>query len=288
MAAEASTSPLDAREAERVHRLLTDAATAVERRDVNEGWAAFGAARRVTFVTYSCDELLSLADVLRGETSKKLVGWRKDAATSLLTISKDKSSASPSPPSPSPPSPPPLANLQDAQRMLDERASNIYRQLEMLESALGFVVLALAVLLAAMFAVVDGDWIGELNGTALGNTRRLAAVMLLGALGSMLSLALTRLAPDDRPIPEIVQSGIIDFLRPVLGAASAVALVLVIESGIQSAIDPDGLQIYVWAVLAGFSELLLRRTLNSVSASAQSATSPTTPPDTDDSNGDAT
>ena len=172
--------------------------------------------------------------------------------------------------------------------MLDERASNIYRQLEMLESALGFVVLALAALLAAMFAVVDGDWIGELNGTALGNTRRLAAVMLLGALGSMLSLALTRLAPNDRPIPEIVQSGIIDFLRPVLGAASAVALVLVIESGIQSAIDPDGLQIYVWAVLAGFSELLLRRTLNSVSASAQTATSPTTPPDTDDSNGDAT
>ena len=103
-----------------------------------------------------------------------------------------------------------------------------------------------------------------------------------------LCAALTRLAPNDRPIPEIVQSGIIDFLRPVLGAASAVALVLVIESGIQSAIDPDGLQIYVWAVLAGFSELLLRRTLNSVSASAQTATSPTTPPDTDDSNGDAT
>jgi len=245
-----------------VFDLLLDAVERLERRNVNEGWASFNDARRTSYSGADADRRRVLGASVRAEATAKLTGWRQNAALEIL----GKPSAEP----------PTVAQLREAQAHLDEQSSNVFRRIDLYSSVLRYVLVGLAVLLAVMFVVVDRTWLPALEGTSLDNVRSLTGIVLLGALGSFLSVALTRANPHEENLPAMIQSRLVDVLRPVVGAASAVAFVLFIESGMQSALESDGSKIYVWALLAGFSERLLRRTLESAAASASA-----TPPSTD-------
>jgi hypothetical protein len=109
----------------------------------------------------------------------------------------------------------------------------------------------------------------------MGDGAAVGGVAVLGALGSLLSLALSRVRSAEERLPQMIEGWLVALMRPVLGAASAIALVVVLESGIQSLVETDGSRIHVWAITAGFSERLLRRTLASVAESARAAPSTT-------------
>lgn len=248
--------------------LLADAVRSRDAYDVNEGYDFFNAAKRANYATLeSEDERAAVATRIKAEAEEKLSGWRLKTVRELLepesntqgTVKHAQRSV-----------PPTIKALQHAQQMLDENSSNVYRRLDLYGRALTFVFVVLVVILTAMYVVVDRGWLEFLSGTTLGSTGGYLGVVVLGALGSMLSVALTRLRPQRARLPELFESRLVDWLRPGIGAASAVALVLVIQSGIQGAVRGEGAQIYVWALAAGFSERLLRRTLSSLVESAQS------------------
>ena len=155
----------------------------------------------------------------------------------------------------------------------------MFRRLDIYGSVLTFVLAGLTITLAGFCLVVYKHWLPEVQGTPLGTVRSTTGIMLLGAMGSFLSVALTRLTNLKQKLPEMIQGRLVDLLRPVVGAASAVAIVLVIDSGLQGAVQSEGSKIYVWALVAGFSERLLRRTLNALADSVKDTPSPTTKTD---------
>jgi hypothetical protein len=208
----------------------------------------------------------NLSIVMREEVTNKLHGWRGMAALKLLEGGEQNV-------------PPELDALRRAQAQLDENSGNVFRRLDIYGSVLTFVLVGLSVTLAGFCLAVDNHWLPELQGTPLGTVRSTIGIMLLGALGSFLSVALTRVTNRKQKLPEMIQGRLVDILRPVVGAASAVAIVLVIDSGLQGAVQSEDSKIYVWALVAGFSERLLRRTLNTLADSVKDAPSPTTKTD---------
>lgn len=254
---------LDRDDSTAIRALLNEAVAALHAGALNVGYDALHAAQRVSFVALeSAEERAALAARIEAESSANLSGWRLSAVA--LNQGSEQGE------------PPPIAALQQAQRLLDEETSNIYRRLDAYGRTLGFVFRALVVLLVAMYIVVDRRSLEFLSETTLATNEGYLGVVVLGALGALLSVALTRLRAPGNRLPEMFESRLVDGLRPVVGAASAVALVLVVESGIVTVIGAEGAQIYVWALVAGFSERLLRRTLHSL---AHSVASPPSAPD---------
>lgn len=247
--------------------LLEDATNRLRRRDGNGGWDALNAARRVAFGKFEHDDAAraNLSIVMRAEVDNKLVGWRKDAALRLLPVD--------------PPMAPNVDALRRAQAQLDENSANVFRRIDIFGSVLTFVLVGLVVVLAGLLLAVQQDWLPELEGTALETVTGMAAVMLLGALGSFLSVALTQITNEPQKLPAVIQGRLVDLLRPLIGAASAVAVVVIMSSGLEAAVESDGSKIYVWAIVAGFSERLLRRTLNALADSVEESPSPTTKTD---------
>ena len=259
LASELERVALDPHDSTAIRALLHEAVAALRAGELNVGYDALHAAQRVSLANQdSADERAALAARIEAEASANLSDWRLLAVAALLQPRENGG-------------PPPIADLLQSQRLLDEQTSNTYRQLDVYGRTLGFVLAALVVLLVAMYFVVDGSWLEFLSETTLATSEGYLGVVVLGALGAMLSVALTRLRASGHRLPEMFESRLVDGLRPAIGAASAVALVLVVESGIVTVISADGAQIYVWALVAGFSERLLRRTLHSL---AQSVASP--------------
>ena len=248
--------------------LLSDATKRLKGRDANGGWDALNAARRVGLATISDDEEArkNLSIVMREEIANKLDGWRRAAALKLLDGDKENQ-------------PPQLDALRRAQAQLDENSGNVFRRLDIFGSVLTFVLAGITITLAGFCLAVYKHWLPDLRGTALGTVRSTTGIMLLGALGSLLSVALTRVTNRKQKLPEMIQGRLVDLLRPVVGAASAVAFVLVIDSGLQGAVQSEGSKVYVWALVAGFSERLLRKSLDTLAQSVKDAPSPTTKPD---------
>ena len=244
----------DPNETVAARQYLVQARAAAEQFDTGSGWAAFQAARRVMLRGTDADRIVRAASV-RAEADKKLSGWRSEAVSDLLRDPKG--------------SPPTWEAIRQAQFQIDESSSNLYRRLDLFASRIGYVVVILVVLLALSVAVVESGSLPYLEGTSLDSLGSLLGIMLLGAIGSILSVALTRVRGSGRPVPQLIESNFVDVLRPVLGAASAVVLVLVLEAGLQTTIDTSGSKVYVWAIVAGFSERLLRRTLESVAQLAE-------------------
>jgi hypothetical protein len=271
---ESTVAKLAPNDMAQVQALLCEATTRLKGRDANGGWDALNAASRVTIATISDDVKArkNLSIVMRAEVTNKLDDWRKVAALELLDGGGQDT-------------PPEIDALRRAQAQLDEHSANVFRRLDIYGSVLTFVLAGLTITLAGFCFAVYKQWLPELRGTRLGTVRSTTGIMLLGALGSFLSVALTRVTNRKQKLPEMIQGRLVDLLRPVIGAASGVAMVLIIDSGLESAVQSEGSKIYVWALVAGFSERLLRRTLNSLADSVKDAPSPTTKTDAKNANG---
>lgn len=221
----------------------------VQAKDVDSGWTAFNAARREALLTASEPELAAHATGLLAASAAKLSGWRAATVAQLLTTD---------PESPAAIDPHTVAH---AQQLVDEHNDNRYRQVAVHSRSLRFLACLVIGLLGVFGVVVGFDWLTSLEGTALDGLGSYAGIVALGCIGALLSVFTSRISgPDENPIADMAQRST-GYVRPLLGGLSAVVVVLVLESGVQTVVNFTGPGVYVGAVLAGFSERLIGRTL---------------------------
>jgi len=216
--------------------LLNNADEALKGGDVDAGWRFLHAAERAEVLNYTPDELEVFVVAVRNEASRKLTGWRGAAAAELL--------------GPTGASTPSAANVQEAMRLLHEHSDNVYHKIQLLRGQLRVLGLILALSLVAFELVMAfmGATIGVLD------WREGLKVMIAGALGGALSGVRSLGERSDRKIPEWLYDWPITALRPLLGAAAATGLALIIQSGVVKFADGNVVALLAAAFLAGFSE----------------------------------
>ena len=244
-------------------RLIEAARAAVKRGDLDAGWGAIHGAERLRVFGMDDTELLTRAASLKAETQTKLKGWRLRATKSLFAPLKLADWLKAKPP------------LEEADRVLlrqavaealeilNEHSDNLYhrlhlvgRQLIFLVAACGFIVVA-ALWGASFFAPADSDlgW------------NCLAAVALAGALGGVVSAMYQLSRVGEVKIPDALLHGLITSGRPLVGAASALFVYVVMQSGLIGLIDAASVSLEAGLVLgfvAGFSEQFVLSTVAKV------------------------
>lgn len=232
--------------------------------ELEAAWVTLKACGRSLLAFRSRTELLSQARALRREAAAKLSGWRSEAVDDLLEpiigagdpdgddgdeIAQD--------------------DLVDAVTMahylIDGQADNGYHKYRMLRKNVVRFCLFVVGALCGLIVVVASGWARSLDGSPLAGWRALVTVMALGALGAVLSAGLDLRRSDQQQlrIPEIRIYYTLMWMRPFVGAAGAVTVIVLLHSGLGDIItlNPDG-QAAV-AIAAGFTERLVTRTVAS-------------------------
>jgi hypothetical protein len=154
--------------------------------------------------------------------------------------------------------------LYEATLTRDEGFQNQYRRIEKLREHLVFLSSALAlsvlgILLMALFLPVSLDQQLPFGGRILGY------VGLFGALGGSISAirSVTRSATRSR-IPEQIVQGSIVFVRPLFGAAAALAAFTFLRSGVLTVQANNDAALLAVSFVAGFTERLVASAVSSV------------------------
>jgi len=146
------------------------------------------------------------------------------------------------------------ALLYEAARIRDESHQNRYRKVERLQWQLIVLSLALLFVVAGIFILAATLPIrfGQTQGFG---GRILAYVGLFGALGGCLSAiqSLSKGATGLR-IPEQLAMGAITFVRPLFGAAAAMAVFAFLESGLLTVQQNTNAAVLATSFVAGFTE----------------------------------
>lgn len=235
---------------------LAEARAALEDGNLQAAWPPCHQAQRFLYTTLSAEQLGDRAKVLRREAEEKLKNWRKGAVLDLI----GRDVQQPKRPSP--------GTLVLAQFLLDEHFGNVYFKLESLASRAVGMIWALGFLVGgvlALAALAGGALPSE---CFLSSVSQTLVVLALGAVGATLSNTLSALGLTGR-IPTVLQGGIEFAVRPLVGAVSAVAVLVVLQAGLIPIEEPKGLALYAWAVGAGFSDQILNRVMNRLEQAAE-------------------
>lgn len=231
----------------------------VEAKDVDSAWSALNAAKRIVLGrTTDENELRMRARALTVEAEQKLTDWRKQAAATALATEDDAT--------------PTAKSLVHAQKLIDEHNDNRYRQMNIHARSLRFIG-SLVVALLVIFGLVVGfeqvnfsgvNDAGEALPSAFDSLWSYIAIVVLGAMGALLSVFISRIGGPDANAIKDLGARVSGYMRPLLGGLSAVVVVLVLESGVQNVITLGDNGIFVGAMLAGFSERLIDRALGGI------------------------
>ncbi|MGB2764277.1 MAG: NUDIX hydrolase [Candidatus Aminicenantaceae bacterium] len=225
---------------------LAEAIQALENHDIDSGWQYLHAAQAMEIWGYNDEELNEKASILRGE-SVKIKPWRRDKTLELLDEKEGERSLIKS-------------NVYRATVLRDEHFNNLYfklgmrgRDLRILFAVLLLVIFALPIL--AAFSLMP---------QAIENAKTILAVELLGALGALFSMARTLTRGSlEANIPQEIFGSLVTFIRPVMGAAAALAGYIFLKIGmlprILSSLTSDNMDFIILAVAfaSGFSERLV-------------------------------
>lgn len=226
----------------------------VESADLDTAWTAFNAAQRLVLGRAGDDEIIARTSALRVEVETQLTGWRQEAARAVLGPDD-------------PNSVPTTHAVVQTQRLIDEYNDHRYRQMATHGRSLRFIGLLVSGLLIAFGIVVGFEWISfptDDGPSIFASLGSYLAVVVLGAMGALLSVFMSRIGgPDANPHTDL-SNRVAGYVRPVLGALSAIVVVLVLESGVQNIISLGDNGIFVAALLAGFSERLIDRALGGI------------------------
>ena len=238
------------------------------------GWGGVHNAERFLIFGLNDAELIARAIALQVETTAKLGGWRLQAATSLFATLRlaerdgdDGGELS-------------ATDRLQCQHVLVEALSvlhghgdNTYHRLHLVEDRLGFLVKACGALLVGVIGVA---WLlGERAGSL--TPQNLFFVGLAGALGGVASAMYQLSRVGEARIPEALLNDLITKGRPLVGAASAIFIYVVMVSGIISLIDPSKVTLLSGVALgfvAGFSEQFVLKTVARVAGAGESSSGP--------------
>lgn len=277
------------------NELLDLAKSYARQRRIDAGWEALHSSQRLSLYELTKEEIIGRRESTMAEVAQKLSGWRRNSAEQLLKEpTPDDSAQDIAEPSHVPGSQPELGEdggsclprtrpcltwcLIEVQRLLDEQSNNVYLKLRLAGRRITVAALLLATTLIALgAATVAGAFEAiEVSGPfVLHDGLLFVGVVLLGIFGSMLSLALdlARSAPLKSRIYELASAHIaIPVARLAIGAGSAVVTVAAAQTALVGGPQP---WMYLTAIPAGFSERLVRR---SVEALEQGSSSGSTTP----------
>jgi hypothetical protein len=238
--------------------LLEKAREVAEDGDVDLGWKYLQTARRLELAASGSAELAVAAISLGKEADSKLASWRKDAVKELL-----KTTGASTPDS---------RKICEAARHCDEHFNNeAYKDGLRRSNALRLAIL-LFVALVLLFWSGSVEYLQAAIKRPTPNVldfKVLVGVAVVGFLGAVVS-AITDVAKPGAPtrIPELVSTLRITILRLLMGPASAIFLYFVTQTELaktifQSGVSDGGYIILVIAFVAGFSERLVLRVVQS-------------------------
>jgi exonuclease VII small subunit len=244
-------------------KLLEKSAESLDNGNLELGWEAFNATQRLE--TQACYELQqirgSLQDFWRGkfegraisvytEGNDKLKGWRKTMINSLLgEESQDKLQRKKKPR---------LSEVIQAQQVLSEHHSNVYRRLTILNSQIGFLEITgiLAILIWVSLLIFEPN-LDKFSSSVFSPYLTISS-LIFGILGACISgiMRMEKRSTKQR-IPDQLASFVYTVARPLVGAVSALGVVVFVLAGILDiGSQTPGLYLAV-AFAAGFSERLL-------------------------------
>jgi 8-oxo-dGTP pyrophosphatase MutT (NUDIX family) len=222
---------------------------------IDSAWDALNSSRRLSLNELGQAELNSRAAVVQAEVDTKLGGWRRQAASAALFRTDTTQPYS-------------VADVALAQRMLDEESTNKYIRLKIAGRRLLIAALLLALTIIGLWTATALGWFElievDSSSFVLHDGGLFGGVLLLGVFGAMLSLAL------DLSHSSATQSRIYDLAttqvaaplaRISIGAGSAVLTVAAAQAAL---VDGDAPWLYLAAIPAGFSERLVRKSVENL------------------------
>ncbi|MBM2846539.1 MAG: Nudix hydrolase protein [Bacteroidetes bacterium] len=247
-----------------VRRSLDLAQQSLDAHDINGGWGALHDAERSMIFGMNDAELLARAATLKAETNSKLKGWRLQSTDSLFNPLKlaDRLEKN--------------GSLKKNERtllqqvvvgalhVLNEHSDNLYHRMRLVGKQLNYLVAVCASLLVCALTI---SYFLSAPGSPL-DLLHLGSVALAGALGGVVSAMYQLSRVGQAKIPEALLHGLITSGRPLVGAAAALFIYVVMQSNVISLIDPSKVSFETGLVLgfvAGFSEQFVLSTVAKVS-----------------------
>jgi hypothetical protein len=213
--------------------------------DLDNGWKYLHEARRQELFGLDLETLGARKQALEQEASQKLGGWRKEAVARLL--------AELDPPGSGGSVERWRKLMYEAQKTRDEHTDNVYFRNRLLRKQMTWIAGVLTGLVLGFIGLL-WDGVGEkgLTGTAL-EVKPVALSMVLGAMGACLSALITFATSTTQvSIPGHLANVSITLTRPLIGAVSGAAAVLMLKSGVVAA--AAGAMPFLAPFLFGFSE----------------------------------
>lgn len=162
------------------------------------------------------------------------------------------------------------ARLVTAKWVLDTHSDNVYHKYRILRRAVIINTAWYAVFLCALVVIVAVDWVPDAllteppEDSPLGSWQLLLVVMTLGIVGAFFSMATELRNRDDKMgIPDLRVRYTLIGMRPVVGAAGAVVVIVVLQSALGDALALQSTAVFGVAIAAGFTERLVTRTVSS-------------------------
>lgn len=223
----------------------------VGERHIDPAWKYLHEARRQQIFGYTDEEVEAAAQALRNEAGTKLAGWRQLTVNDLVKPILENAA------------PHDLGRrcrLATAMHLRDENHDNKYFKLGLLHRQVALLLILFFVFLGILIVLLmaNPDLLSERP--ASGDARRLGYWELLGgatigAIGACFS-GLVSLAGSsaDVSIPERIASNAVTLARPAIGAASALAAMLLLGGGLLGEMGTSAL--FAVAFAFGFSERL--------------------------------
>jgi len=243
-------------------RSLDEAQSALECGDLDGSWGAVHDAERFMLFGMDDAEVLARATSLRAEANDKLKSWRGRAIDSILSSPRLN--------------PQPRSGVDqvgvdgtllryamvESLTIMNEHSDNLYHRLHLVGQQLNYLVKVCACLLCL---VLPGSFFlapldSRFHLTCLG------AVSFAGALGGVVSAMMQLSRVGETKIPEALLYGLITSGRPLVGAASALFVYALLQSGLISLIAAP---ISLWSAIvlgfaAGFSERFVLKLVEKV------------------------
>ncbi len=226
-----------------IHILLEKAREAANQYIYDQAWKLFHSAKRLEIMSFSLEKLRTEMVKLNKE-AVKATPWRKESIITLTTISEEDFTT---------------ANIEqirekiaEAMFLLHDHYDNVYLRINRRKRQIALVSILLG---AAVSGYLVLNW---------GNTQ-IYTIAIIGVMGSLFSTAVTLTKSSvNEKTPDQVLGAWITFLRPFIGAASALVANILLESKIISLLGGGEEVINVIAFVAGFSERYIINALENI------------------------
>jgi len=247
-----------------LHDQVTRSAIALESGDLELGWELFNTARRSEAQLYHAlsqgnsdmkefgeGMFRGVAACVLAEGNKKLGGWRKGVLLHCLTGEGEQIKT-----------PLALSDVLQAQQILAEHHTNVYRRLSIIGDQIRYLeLIAVLSLLGWLVFLANVSTFYEPQEQAYRLSLTIPT-LLFGILGACISgIFQLQKGAAQQNIPEQMLNFVFTIARPLVGAISALAVVVFVLAGIlELGAQTPGIYLAA-AFAAGFSERLLQKGL---------------------------